>query len=60
MGDMGKCAARFTERAAKCRQFAREAPHGIASELERLAIDYDQDAARLNDVVSGRVETSLP
>jgi hypothetical protein len=49
MSEVGKrSAARFLERAAKCRQFAQDSPRGIASELERLATDYDQDAARLN------------
>jgi hypothetical protein len=41
--------ARLRERAAECRQFARRAlSDGIASELERLAHDYDRDAARLD------------
>lgn len=55
MGQIRASAARLRERAEKCRQFARESPsHGIASELERLAVDYDQDAARLADVDTGR------
>ncbi|WP_158699560.1 hypothetical protein [Magnetospirillum gryphiswaldense] len=48
MSQIRASAARLRERAEKCRQFAREsASHGIATELERLAVDYDQDAARL-------------
>jgi hypothetical protein len=54
MGDVAVCARRFLERAEKCRQFARQAQsHGIALELERLAVDYDQDAARLEAVDRG-------
>ncbi|MDR3436289.1 hypothetical protein [Telmatospirillum sp.] len=35
------------ERAAQCRQLARQARScGIATELEKLARDYDKDAAR--------------
>lgn len=59
MSEVGKrSAAHFLERAAKCRQFARESPFGIASELERLATDYDQDAARLNAMDGDGVEIS--
>ena len=61
MSEVGKrSAVRFLERAAKCRQFAQESPHGIASELERLAADYDQDAARLNAMDMDGVEASSP
>jgi hypothetical protein len=36
------------ERAAQCRLLARQArSRGIATELERLAIDYDRDVAQL-------------
>ena len=48
MSQIRASAARLRERAEKCRQFARQSPsNGIASELERLAVDYDQDAIRL-------------
>jgi hypothetical protein len=39
--------ARLRERAARCRHEAQKLPSGIATELERLACDYDDDAARL-------------
>lgn len=48
MSQIRASAVRLRERAEKCRQFARESPsYGVASELERLAADYDRDAARL-------------
>ncbi len=41
-------AAYLLERAAQCRRLARQALSiGIAGELEKLACDYDRDAARL-------------
>jgi hypothetical protein len=40
--------ARLREKAAQCRQLARQArSDGIAIELGKLADDYDQHAARL-------------
>ena len=40
--------AYLLERAAQCRHLALQARSGgIATELEKLAIDYDKDAARL-------------
>jgi hypothetical protein len=60
MGNLGLSAKRFLERAEKCRQFAKEArSHGIAEELERLAVDFDQDAARLEAVDRRRDGTVL-
>ncbi len=42
------------ERAAQCRRLARHSQsHGIAVELEKLACDYDKDAARLEAFNSG-------
>jgi len=39
---------RLRERAEQCRQLAHDAhSHGIAAELESLAIDYEKDAAGL-------------
>lgn len=59
MSQIRASAARLGELAAKCRQFAREsASHGIASELERLATDYDRDAARLLAVETDRNQTA--
>lgn len=44
------------ERAAQCRQLARRARSGgIASELEKLACDYDKDAAQLEAFAPGRM-----
>jgi hypothetical protein len=41
------------ERAAECRALAHQArSRGIAEELEKLARDYDKDAARI-DAISG-------
>jgi len=41
-------AAYLQERAEQCRRLARQAlSRGIASELERMACDYDKDAAML-------------
>lgn len=55
MSQIRASVTRLRERAEKCRQFAREsASHGIASELERLAVDYDQDAVRLAAVETDR------
>lgn len=55
MSQIRASAARLRERAEKCRQFARESSsHGIATELERLAVDYDHDAARLTAVDGDR------
>jgi hypothetical protein len=40
-------AAYLLERAKQCRRLAQQAlSYGIASELERLARDYDKDAAQ--------------
>jgi hypothetical protein len=45
--------ARLQERAEQCRRLARQAlSHGIAVELERLAHDYERDAARLEQWVA--------
>ena len=39
--------AYLQEKAVKCRQLARQArSNGIATELEKLACDYDKDAER--------------
>jgi hypothetical protein len=47
------------ERAAQCRQLARRAQsRGIATELERLACDYDKDAARLEAFSPGRLSAA--
>jgi predicted Zn-ribbon and HTH transcriptional regulator len=44
-------AAYLLERAEQCRRLARQAlSHDIANELERLACDYDKDAAALEMV----------
>jgi len=49
LGDDGMMSiARLRERAERCRQLAAQAlADGIACELEELARDYDDDAARL-------------
>ncbi|WP_158240714.1 hypothetical protein [Telmatospirillum siberiense] len=40
--------AYFLERAQQCRRLAQQAlSYGIANELEKLARDYDKDAAML-------------
>jgi hypothetical protein len=46
--------AYLLERAAQCRRLARQALSiGIANELEKLACDYDRDAARLEASTPG-------
>lgn len=47
------------ERAAQCRQLARHARSGgIATELEKLACDYDKDAALLEAFAPDRMSAA--
>jgi hypothetical protein len=49
-GEMAS-AARLRQRAARCRHEARQVQfYGIATELERLAYDYDNDAASIEAI----------
>ena len=56
MNDRGMTclARRLRERAARCRQIAWLRSDGISKELEMLARDYDEDAARLEEPARDR------